>query len=473
MAERNSSLPATLGLAATSGALLFLADYPVHLWPLQWVALLPLLLAIERASGFRAAALAGAATGLAYAVPLRIALALPFPFGDGLALYLTAMWVVMALGFQWARGWPGAMGPVGMGAVAVVVEWVNVTVVPIWGTAQSFSRVCSASPALMQVAALTGFTGVVFLLVAPQALASRVVIRPDERRRPLFALVALIAVVALWTSATWTQSPRGYVRVAAIGWTRNDALGRERSPLALLRSRYEPLLARAAMKAPALVVTPEAGLMLAPHEREEIFVRLSDLAIRHRLTLAVGYFDIGRDTNLVRVIAPDGSLAGEYAKTNLIAFHENYKPGDGTPLVVRLPSGSTVGAMICHDDNFTGLGRAYGRARVDLVAVPTNDWLEAKDYHFESGIFRAVENRFAVVRAASNGISAIISARGEVVARMDHFAEGPGVVTAELPLHAGGTPYSVGGNWLPVATAGLLLTAGMRDLVRRRRNRNT
>ncbi len=470
MASRN--LPTVLELATASGVLLFLADYPVHLWPLQWVALLPLLLAIERASSVRAAALAGVATGLAYTVPLRIAFGLPIPFGDGLAAYLTAVWTMMALGFWWARRWPGALGPLAMAAVAVVVEWLQVTLVPVWGTAQSFARVCSVSPRLIQVAALAGFSGVVFLLVASQALVLRVVVRPGKRRQPLVALLVLLSAVSLWSSATWSRSPAGHVRVAAIGWTHEDALGSQRSPLALLRSRFEPLLARAATDAPALVVTPETGLAVAAHEREAVFAGLAELAVRHGTTLAVGYFDLGRDTNLVRVIAPDGSLAGEYAKTHLIAFHENYRPGDGTLLLARLPGGALLGSMICHDDNFTELARAYGRAGVDMVAVPTNDWREAKDYHFESSIFRAIENRYAIVRAATDGTSAIISARGEVVARMDHFAEGAGVITAELPLVRAGTLYSLAGDWLPGVAAILLLAAAARDLLRRRRERS-
>ena len=46
-----------------------------------------------------------------------------------------------------------------------------------------------------------------------------------------------------------------------------------------------------------------------------------------------------------------------------------------------------------------------------------------------------IESGGNVIEAATNGISAIFTARGEVLARRDHFKSGPGVVVADLPLY--------------------------------------
>lgn len=73
------------------------------------------------------------------------------------------------------------------------------------------------------------------------------------------------------------------------------------------------------------------------------------------------------------------------------------------------------------------------------------------------------QQRYGVVRAASNGINAVISPRGEILARRDHFDEGPGVVQAELRLGKAGGPYAHAGEWLPLTgLAGLLLGAWRR-----------
>jgi len=65
-----------------------------------------------------------------------------------------------------------------------------------------------------------------------------------------------------------------------------------------------------------------------------------------------------------------------------------------------------------------------------------------------------------VVRAASNGVSAIVSPRGEVLASRDHLRDGPGVIVAEVPLRRGGTLYSFAGDWF-VGLAALGLAAGL------------
>jgi len=56
--------------------------------------------------------------------------------------------------------------------------------------------------------------------------------------------------------------------------------------------------------------------------------------------------------------------------------------------------------MICQDDNFTDLARGYGRLGVPLLAVPTNDWPAIRAFHLQSSAFRAIENGYAIARAA-------------------------------------------------------------------------
>jgi hypothetical protein len=77
--------------------------------------------------------------------------------------------------------------------------------------------------------------------------------------------------------------------------------------------------------------------------------------------------------------------------------------------------------MICHDDNYTDISRRYGAKSAGIVVVPTNDWAHVRKAHFQNSIHRAIESRFAIVRAASYGISAIISPTGKRLAVSDHL----------------------------------------------------
>jgi len=79
-----------------SGLLLFLADFPVHAWPLQAVALLPWCLALVRLRpGLWTGLGAGFCLGLCYTGPLVVALEFPILLGLGLALYLTVLWALL------------------------------------------------------------------------------------------------------------------------------------------------------------------------------------------------------------------------------------------------------------------------------------------------------------------------------------------------------------------------------------------
>jgi apolipoprotein N-acyltransferase len=460
------------GASALSGALLFLSDHPVHAWPLVLVAFLPFLLVLRAGGRTRTeAAMAGALLAAGYVLPTLVTVAFPPLMAAALAIYAAVLFVLLALLLRSAIRLRAPAGPLAAGAAAAFVEWLNSVVLPAWGTAQSWVRVTSAAPEAIQLVALTGFTGIAFVLVALAAAVVQAIGRLAPARA-LLTLAAVLAAAAAANAVLWREASSRSIVVAAIGWTEKDIV-REQAfyDADRLARLVEPPLAEAARREATLVVTPETGLDLHPHGKVTVFARLSALAKCHRVTLAFGYFNRARNDNRVAFFGPDGSLLGEYVKTHLIHSVERYTPGDGTTVLVPL-DGLRLGGMVCQDDNFTDLSRAYARRRAQVLAVPTNDWRQVKDYHLESGLLRAVETRAAVVRAASNGVSAIVSPRGEVLARRDHFSEGAGLITADVPVGEGGSLYGTAGDWLPLLSgAGLAAGFGLGILRRRRRKR--
>jgi len=461
-------LPLLLALA--SGGLLFLSDHPVHLWPLQVVALVPLLLALLRwSASSTVAAACGLALGAGYTIPLTVVLQLPPLMAAALAVYLTLLWMVFAAAARLLLRWPAPWSGLAVGALAAGLAWVNVSALSIWGTAQSFVRVWSALPFAIQFVAFTGITGLVFVIVAAQALGVRAALsRGRERVVAAAALACLLAVVAAADLWLWTQDPVATIRVAAIGWTWDEL---ERRGAATTEQRisefFEPALAEAAGKGARLLVSPETGFRLSDDQRQDALQRFAALARRHGVHLAVGYFDSGRNDNRIVFIDHQGRIRGEYRKTHLIPGIESYEPGDGALVGVPLDE-LRLGGMICQDDNFTDLARGYGRQRAQILALPTNDWEQIKDHHFENSLFRPIENRYAVVRAASDGISAIVSPRGEVLARRDHIEQGAGVIVADVAVGEGGSLYAAAGDWFAAACACALLVGIALGVLRRR-----
>ncbi len=459
-----------LVLAAASGSMLFLSDYPAHWWPLQLCALVPWVWTLtDGAKGGQRSpwswfmpAVTGFLLGLFYAVPLLVVTAFPWMMAVGLGLYTAATWTALSVVAARLIAWPGVRGVLAVGAAAAFVEWAAIHAVPVWGTAQSFVRVWTEAPWAIQFVELTGPTGIVFVLFALQVLIVRIARGAPSVRRHAAALGALLGIVAVYNAVRWLETPRGSIRVAAVGWTTEQLpQGDLTSSRVIVRDMLIPLVHQAVDQGAALVVSPEAPFNVDASARDDLLGPILQIAREKDVAIAVGYFDTTHDDNRVVFIDRHGPRPTTYRKSHLIPLIERYEPGDGTRVSWDV-RGHGVGAMVCQDDNFMDLASGYGRDGRPIVVVPTNDWHAVKDYHFENSRMRPVENRYGIVRAATNGVSAIVSARGEVLAAADHFDQGPRVVVADLPLFRPGSVHAWARHAFPLGCAVLVLGLGWR-----------
>jgi len=462
-----------------AGVLLGLAGPPLSIPPLVAVALIPFAAVMLQPGidGKRGAA-AGAALGVGANGVLAMVLQFPPVFAGLLIVALTLSWTLM--GFV-AGALLGRLRPTWallvLPCTITLFEYLSVTLIPVFGTAQSFVRALAPWPGALASAPLTGFTGMVFLAVLFQTAVVLALVHARRRRLAVASSVAALVVLAVAAGLGWartSRTPVTTVRVAAAGWTYED----EGSPWqrkAPVEDQVDQLLgplARTATVAGAeLLVAPEVAFSAGPRDRVALWEALSTLARETQMTLVVGYFDSGLDANQAIVLHPDGSIAGEYRKTHLIPGMEDYTRGDGSLLVTTTTLGD-LGVLICQDDNFSDLGRAYGREPVQLLAVPTNDWQQVQEFHLQNTVLRAADSGFAVVRGASNGVSAIIDANGRLISVLDHHTDGTGVVVSDLPVFHGGTPYAHFGNWLPVVCFGLVVFCGFEARRSRIRSRS-
>ena len=148
----------------------------------------------------------------------------------------------------------------------------------------------------------------------------------------------------------------------------------------------------------------------------------------------------------------------------------NFKPppDDGRHQLL----GISLAVAICYEIIFPGQV-VDDLFRPDWIFNATNDaWFGTSigpEQHLASARMRAVEEGLPVVRAANTGISAIIDAKGEIIARLETGQTG--VIDASLPTALAPTPYARFGDWTSLALIcavwALAFTVG---LVRRRFN---
>src|SRR5208337_4783730 len=83
--------------------------------------------------------------------------------------------------------------------------------------------------------------------------------------------------------------------------------------------------------------------------------------------------------------------------------------------------------LICFEGIFPELSRSYAQAGSRLLVNITNDaWYgrsSAPYQHLSMTVFRAVENRVPLIRAANTGITAIIDSKGHIRGMTQLFKE--------------------------------------------------
>jgi len=445
-------------ICRTSGALSGLLMALPNIYPdfavVQIVCLIPILLCLTRWQFKRAVLLlSGMYMALAYTMPQVAFLRLPLP----VTLILIIDFVVIMMLLVWIASklvkHPTVLNCLALGAFVVVLDWANYTAVPLWGTAQSIARSWSSWPQAIAFTSVTGMAGIVFVVVTFQACAVTAIIHPATRRHMAIAAISVFVTAGLINLIAAPGSPDKTLKVAAIGWNSAET-GNKYDPQR--ENGFEILfaqpVAQAAKAGARLIVSPEMGFYVDQYDMENWINKIRHLAIANQVYLAVGYLDAGTNENRMMFVSPQGLLLNNYTKTYLTVF-ENSNKGDGKPKMIEI-DGIKVGGMICQDDNFTSISRRYGRRSTELMAVPTLDWKTVRSPHMQNSIHRAIESRYGIVRAAFDGISAIISPKGKVLASFDHIENGPGWIDAEIEIYTSPpTLFSLLGNWFVLVNA--------------------
>ena len=435
-----------------SGLLLGLPNLFGELAPVQCFALLPVLICVIKWKLSRGVLMAaGMYMALAYTIPQIVVLLLPPPIVVILILDFVVVMMLLVLAANRLLSKPTAIGLFIFAALVVVLDWANFTLIPFWGTAQSIVRPWSSYRHLIAFTSITGMGGIIFLLALLQAAAASM-INAGRIQKPIIKAVGItIAVFAVLNVLSLMGTPGNTMKVAAIGWDKADVeqVGSLERPNGFETLFAAPIRAAAAQNV-QLVVTPELGFYVDQYDRPDWIERVTDLARTNNIHLAVGYCDAPSIKNRMLFVDNTGKVLTEYTKTYLTPY-EVFNKGDGQPKMIEI-DGIKTGGMICHDDNYTPISRRYGRKTAGIIAVPTLDWKEVKFAHLQNCIHRTIESRYALVRAAFGGISAIISPRGKIIASFDHVTNGHGMIIANVDVYSQCTIYSLLGDWFVLAS---------------------
>jgi apolipoprotein N-acyltransferase len=484
-------------------------------WPLLFVALVPLLIVL-RGAKLRMAAFCGLSCGLVHFILLLYWIVIVLGKYGGLAWFISLqallllalyMSLFLALFAMLARyillTFPAAVSLWLLPALWVGIDWfrgVFLTGFPWMDLGYALYQV----PLLVQIADLVGHHGVTFLVVFVNTTLMLIVTRKHSVPGYLFILVpalCLLIGVGIYSKNRFenvqqAMSAPGASRMSvgivqgnvdqSVKWSPSQQQGTVETYLSLTESLF-------AGGQPSLVVWPETALPFYPPSNNHMqplkeLVATNDFAL---LTGAPWYEIIDREARKVKffnsalLLNPDGQFIGKYYKTHLVPFGEyvplkKYLPflaplveavGDFSFGKIEQPlswQSSRIGVLICFESVFPELSRKWVLAGANVLVNLTNDaWYGKSSAPYQSlamSVLRAVETRRSLIRSANTGISAFVTPAGTIVKQSELFV--PWAAATEMVLFEQLTVWArYGYLFAPLCLAlGLLggLTAGVR-----------
>jgi apolipoprotein N-acyltransferase len=372
---------------------------------------------------------------------------------------------------------------------AAAIEMIRLFI-PIAGSWAFVAYTHYGQPWLIQPVSIFGIIGMGFLIILVNyALAQGVLWLFDRRwdldpempspelRRVRGWLVGAGAALVAWAALSlimFREPSTSVVRVAAIQPDSSPIISAnqgESEMVAKLHSRMVEQTRDAAERGAEFIVWPEGALQYDPQVSDPL--GLTELAQDLGVYLAVGYMvDVteGIFRNEATIIDPSGTFLGVFGKDHPVVFAGETSPTRGTYPVYDAGLGK-LATIICYDQDYTDTTQRMVRQGAQLVAVPSNDWSGIAEKHYAHTVFRAVENRVAMVKSDGGGYdSVVVDPYGRILALAVDPKGREATLISDLPLGDGkGTLTTHLGDWFGwLSLAGLVFfTVGQSWLVER------
>lgn len=331
--------------------------------------------------------------------------------------------------------------------------------------------------ALIQIAEFTGVTGLSFVLAFANIIAVTTPVRlffeaRNQQMRPHFDFTLTLAgIVGLLTFGLYSARSSPPTQPLHVTAVQADVPQQEKFDLqftAQIFDRFARLndITLHSSPKPDLIVWPESSMpdpvRNANNESNRFVTEFSASA---KIDLLLGTLDVAdrHDYNAAVLVSGADQSMQVYRKVHLVPFGEyiplrhsfplfaavagTWVPGDfdaGTDYTVFHLTKENVRAapLICFEDTVGDLVRRFVLKDANLLVDVTNDaWFlrsSGSRQHLDNAIFRCVETRRPMVRAANTGVTCFVNEFGRVTEILqadngDTFGEGVLAGTTNVP----------------------------------------
>ena len=380
------------------------------------------------------------------------------PFFLQALIVFPVLWVL----FEWLRGW-----------FLTGMPWLHL------GYAFPF-------PPLSGLAPLFGVYGVSLAVIFLTALFFYILNITDniKRRIAVIAVVSILVVAAGLGTIEWTTAKPEQIKVSLVQGNAEQITKWDADKIKLRMDKYATLTRQHWDS--DVIIWPENAMTIFYHQLDENYLLpLAKEAKQHNTDLIVGLPFMDKDfkhyySSMMSFSASDKNLksySGVFHKVHLVPFGEYVPLAEllrGLVKFFDLPMSSfskgkqeqpllkmrtePLATSICYEDSFgEELIRQLPEATL-LLNGSNNAWYGdslAPHQHLQIAQMRALETGRMLMRATTNGISAVVDHKGRILARSPQFESY--VLTYSVQPRTGATPYVRWGNGPVIGLAFLLL----------------
>lgn len=471
--RRQPLLAAVLAVALTA-VLLSIGNGMNAVWPVMWIAFLPVLVLAAETNSWWIAAVTAVLGMLLGSLPmlhyLHVALHAPvyvwlIPYSVASLLFAAGVVLFRAL----LRRGAVFSAVISLPALWTVGEYLS-SFVPANGTAGSLSYTQLRFLPLLQLASLTGPWGISFLLLLfSTVVAAAIYLRRDsaERRtRVVVPVLAILAVVLIFGAVRLAAPrPSQTIKVGLLATDRVEVAPAGADMEKLVRD-YAEQAERLAQQGARIVVMPEKTGVLLDRDAKTVDEVMQAVADKTGASLVFGVLHAGWDErfNEARVYQPHLQIATYDKQHMLPPFESDLTPGSSLTFLAE--PAARVGVAICKDMDFIRPARDYGRAGVALMLDPAWDFNIDRAWHGHIAIMRGVENGYAIAHTAKNGFLTVTDDRGRMLGEVRSGGTSFGALLVDVPVRHDETVFSRFGAWFPWVAGLLLLWAVVRLAIR-------
>jgi len=300
-------------------------------------------------------------------------------------------------------------------------------------------------------------------------------------RRQWWTLVPLAAIwlIPLALPQQWTTPADEPTRVALLQGNLPQLLKWTPEGQRTAANTYSELTREVADEVD-LIIWPETALPMMETQARPVLERVQ-ANLPPDVALLTGIVQRDEQERYFNSVIGVGDVEGSYQKEHLVPFGE-YLPLEsllrGAIDFFDLPmstftkgeheqtpmqaAGIHIGNAICYEIIYPQLVARRAQDSGVIMTVSNDTWFGASigpHQHLQMARLRALENGRYVVRATSNGITAIIDPNGRIVERAPQFETT--TLTGEFYAMEGLTPFTRLGSWPAWLLAGLMLLPGI------------